>query len=113
MSSSGTCRRSNAALVHIQQFGVPLRAYEAAKRCAGAFGGITRRTGRNLAHTESLANTYEVWLCCVQEGAAPVDKGLDVIHVQLLAVAVGKEGVLITSRAPVSILHSQHAPVIL
>lgn len=34
-----------------------------------------------LAHTDSLARTYEVWLCCLQEGAAPIDKGLDVIHV--------------------------------
>lgn len=37
-------------------------------------------------------------------GRAPVDKGLDVVHVELLAVAVGEEGVLVPTSAPIRIL---------
>ena len=41
-------------------------------------------------------------------GRAPVDKGLDVVHVELLAVAVGEEGVLVATSAPVHILQQPH-----
>lgn len=42
------------------------------------------------------------------QGRAPVDKGLDVVHVELLALAVGEEGVLVATSAPVHILQQPH-----